>query len=156
MSSGVCFMPIVKVLVNDQVWAHIALDTFSSSSFCTESLSKPLGLKGPISHYTLKTTKSKQVTMKISSGDESMLISGVKVVESIPVTSASLEQGMFPHMQGLDLSANIECHDVDILIGQDCATRFQGRSLNESCLQGPDLVNKLLFVLLRFRLHGYQ
>ena len=37
----------------------------------------------------------------------------------------------------------------------DCAARFCGRSLNERCLQGPDLVNKLLHVLLRFRLHAY-
>ena len=41
--------------------------------------------------------------MKMLSGNESILISGFKVVESIPVTSASLDQGMFPHMQGLDL-----------------------------------------------------
>ena len=59
--------------------------------------------------------------MKIGSRNESMLISGVKVVESIPVTSASLDQGRFPHMQGLDLSANVECQDIDILIGQDFA-----------------------------------
>ena len=48
-----------------------------------------------------------------------MLISGVKVVENIPVTSALLDQGMFPHMTDLDLSANIEYYDVYILIGQD-------------------------------------
>ena len=34
----------------------------------------------------------------------------------------------------------------------DCASPFHGKSLNERCYQGPDLVNKLLFVLLRFRL----
>ena len=131
MSSGVFFMPIVKVLVNDKVWAWVALDTFSSSSFCTESLSKSLGLKGPVSHYTLKAmggicpTKSKQVTIEIASGNDSILVSGVKVVESNAVTSTSLDQGMFPHMQGLDLSANVECQDGDILIGQDFADALQ-------------------------------
>ena len=50
-----------------------------------------------------------------------MLISGVKVVESIPVTSALSDQSMSPHMQCLDLSANVECQDVDKLIGQDFA-----------------------------------
>ena len=35
----------------------------------------------------------------------------------------------------------------------DCACKFRGRSLNERCLQGPDLINKLLPVLLRFRQH---
>jgi hypothetical protein len=37
----------------------------------------------------------------------------------------------------------------------DCASRFQGESLNDKCLQGPDLNNKLLYVLLKFRQHKY-
>ena len=37
----------------------------------------------------------------------------------------------------------------------DCASKYAGKSLNDRCLQGPDLVNKLLFVLLRFRQHVY-
>ena len=37
----------------------------------------------------------------------------------------------------------------------DCACTFHGESLNDRCLQGPDLVNKLVHVLLRFRLHKY-
>jgi hypothetical protein len=36
----------------------------------------------------------------------------------------------------------------------DCSSQYQGRSLNERCLQGPDLINKLLPVLLRFRQHS--
>ena len=35
----------------------------------------------------------------------------------------------------------------------DCASRFEGESLNDKCLQGPDVNNKLLHVLLRFREH---
>ena len=35
----------------------------------------------------------------------------------------------------------------------DCASRFQGESLNDKALQGPDLTNKLIHVLLRFRQH---
>ena len=33
----------------------------------------------------------------------------------------------------------------------DCASTYQGRSLNDAVLQGPDLTNTLLGVLLRFR-----
>lgn len=33
----------------------------------------------------------------------------------------------------------------------DCAVRFQGASLNERILQGPDLTNTLIGVLSRFR-----
>ena len=37
----------------------------------------------------------------------------------------------------------------------DCAAKFRGESLNDKCLQGPDLNNKLLHVLLRFRQYKY-
>ena len=36
----------------------------------------------------------------------------------------------------------------------DCAYKFKGKSLNDRCMQGPDLLNKLLPVLLRFRQHS--
>lgn len=35
----------------------------------------------------------------------------------------------------------------------DCAAQFKGESLNDKCKQGPDLNNKLVHVLLRFRQH---
>ena len=37
----------------------------------------------------------------------------------------------------------------------DCAASQSGVSLNNQCMQGPDLVNKLLSVLLRFRQYHY-
>ena len=37
----------------------------------------------------------------------------------------------------------------------DCASKYQGESLNDKCFQGPDLNNSLLNVLLRFRQHQY-
>ena len=37
----------------------------------------------------------------------------------------------------------------------DCAAKFKRKSLDERCEQGPDLINKLLHVLLRFRQHIY-
>ena len=37
----------------------------------------------------------------------------------------------------------------------DCANVYQGKSLNDRVLQGPDLVNKLLHIILRFREHSY-
>ena len=37
----------------------------------------------------------------------------------------------------------------------DCASRYGGKSLNERCKQGPNLINKLVHVLLRFRLHRF-
>ena len=37
----------------------------------------------------------------------------------------------------------------------DCAAKYEGKSLNSRCMQGPDLMNKLLFVLLWFRLYQF-
>jgi len=37
----------------------------------------------------------------------------------------------------------------------DCASRYHGESLNDKVFQGPDLANKLLNVLLRFREHEF-
>ena len=37
----------------------------------------------------------------------------------------------------------------------DCASKFQGQSLNSNCFQGPDMNNRLLSVMLRFREHTY-
>ena len=37
----------------------------------------------------------------------------------------------------------------------DCAAKFEGQSLNQRINQGPDLVNSLISVLLKFRLHAY-
>ena len=37
----------------------------------------------------------------------------------------------------------------------DCASKYQGKSLNDRCLPGPDLLNRLLHILLSFRQHRY-
>ena len=37
----------------------------------------------------------------------------------------------------------------------DCASRFHNVSLNDRCLQGPDLNTKLLHIMFRFRQHHY-
>ena len=37
----------------------------------------------------------------------------------------------------------------------DCAAKYHDVSLNNQCLQGPDLTNKLISVLLRFRLFKF-
>ena len=41
-----------------------------------------------------------------------------------------------------------------VRIVHDCAAKLAGISLNNQCFQGPDLVNKLIHVLLRFRQHN--
>ena len=42
-----------------------------------------------------------------------------------------------------------------VRIVHDCAAKLAGVSLNNQCYQGPDLINKLVSVLLRFRQYKY-
>ena len=120
-----CLMPIVRVQVNGSIWVNAALDTFSSSSFCTERLANQLHLKGTNQHYILKTmsgttpTVSKQVSFEVASGHESMVLSGVKVIPQIPASTGTIDPNEYSHLRGIDLSACINCQEVDILIGQD-------------------------------------
>ena len=37
----------------------------------------------------------------------------------------------------------------------DCSSKYKGESLNDKIMQGPDLNNRLIHVLLRFRLHQF-
>ena len=37
----------------------------------------------------------------------------------------------------------------------DCSSKYKGQSLNDKIMQGPDLNNRLIHVLLRFRLHQF-
>merc|ERR1712004_342418 len=42
-----------------------------------------------------------------------------------------------------------------VRVVNDCKATFQNVSVNNVCLSGPDLLNKLIHVLLRFRLHEH-
>ena len=41
------------------------------------------------------------------------------------------------------------------IIMSDCTSEYKDKSLNDRGMQGPYLINNLLYVLLRFRLHEY-
>ena len=42
-----------------------------------------------------------------------------------------------------------------VRVVNDCKAEYEGVSVNNVCLSGPDLLNKLIHVLLRFRIHQY-
>ena len=123
------FLPVVRVRVNDAMWVLAALDTCSTSTFCSRSLADALALPETPCFYRLGTlsgessTSSSLVTFEVSSCslDDSVRLSGVKVIDSIPVPSGHISIEKYPHLQGIDLSANIDCRRVDLLIGQDNA-----------------------------------
>ena len=122
-----CFMPIVSVLVNGRIWVKAALDTCSSHTFCSSELVRKLNIESTMSAFSLKTlagtssVRSQLVSFSITAEDQSLMLSGVKVIDTIPVSAANIDVSSYSHLSGLDLSHNIGCDEVDILIGQDFA-----------------------------------
>ena len=146
-TKGACsFIPVVRVCVNEKVTVRAALDSCSSSTFCSQSLADYLNLEGKACRYRLDTlsgetfAESKFVGFTLTAGDESMRLSGVRVVPKIPVNCGSFRVSDFPHLQGLDLSANMNCHEVDILIGQDHADALFPISAKRGGVNGPHAV----------------
>ena len=117
----VAFMPIVKVKVNDRHWVHAALDSCSSATFCSKALARDLSLHANDCSFTLDTLSGESqvsshfVSMKLSNGTEAMTISGVKLVDRIPVTSGRIDLSLYPHLQGIDVSAGVDCKEVQLL-----------------------------------------
>ena len=71
--------------------------------------------------------------------------------EPVPECDLDLSDGsvwFLPHHPVIS-----ESRPGKVRIVHDCAAKLAGISLNNQCFQGPDLVNKLIHVLLRFRLH---
>eukprot|EP00914_Ancora_sagittata_P001331 GHVO01003529.1.p1 GENE.GHVO01003529.1~~GHVO01003529.1.p1 ORF type:complete len:127 (-),score=0.17 GHVO01003529.1:176-556(-) len=46
-------------------------------------------------------------------------MTGIKVIATISIKCGGINKANFPHLQGIDLTANINCNDLDLLIGQD-------------------------------------
>ena len=128
ISHGSAFMPVVRVLVDGKRWVHAALDTCSSATFCSQELADALGLKGTSVPCHVKTLSgssvlpnSRLVSFTIANSSECLSLSGVKVVGDIPISGGQIDVSDYPHLQGIDLSANLNCTRVDLLIGQDYA-----------------------------------
>ena len=127
IDAGDCLMPVVRVKINNSIEINVGLDNFSSCTFITKDLADRLQLKGTNVHYLLKTihgvtpSVSKQVefTLNSATGQESVNMSGVKVVDSIPVTSATVDIDSLPHLQGLGISSDLYSKGVDVLVGHD-------------------------------------
>ena len=58
------------------------------------------------------------------------------------------EEWYIPHHPVVNAAKNTR-----VRIVFDCAAKYEGVALNEKVLQGPDLINGLLGILLRFRQH---
>ena len=72
--------------------------------------------------------------------------------EEVPADSVKCDEGVWylPHH-----AVVTDKRPDKLRVVFDCAAKFKGESLNDKCMQGPDLNNRLLYVLLRFRQHKY-
>ena len=121
-----CYMPIVKVKVNDSDFVYAVLDTASTNTFCTRALVDKLGIHGKTESYRLctlndsKPEKTESVSLSVESPDgDHMHMTGVYVVPNIPVASATVDVNMFDHLRDLHLADYTDNDTVDLLIGQD-------------------------------------
>ena len=69
--------------------------------------------------------------------------------ESVPAECVSRDDGRVWYLPHHAVTSESKPGKVRIVV--DCAAKCCGVSLNSECYQGPDLCNKLLNVLLRFR-----
>ena len=88
---------------------------------------------------------------KYTNNIDEMLVKGY--AEPVPESELCLQDGsvwFLPHHAVVS-----EAKPDKVRVVFDCAAQQSGVSLNSQCYQGPDLVNKLIDVLLRFRQYEY-
>ena len=92
--------------------------------------------------------RDSNLSQKYNQGIQDLLIKGY--AERVPVTDLGREDGKvfyLPHYPVVSTKKD------KVRIVYDCSATYQGTSLNNQVLQGPDLTSKLTAVLLRFRQH---
>ena len=102
------YMPVVQVKMNDTESVHALLDTGSSNPFCSQKLIDKLGDDGIYQKLDVSTLSdsvsknSKLVQLDVVSKDGSLMkLSGVFVVDNIPMKSAESDVHMFDHLKAL-------------------------------------------------------
>ena len=153
------YMPIVPVKVNNSDETVFALlDTASSNTFCSRRLENKLGIAGKTETLNISTiadtisTESKLVQLDVSSLDGNCInMSGIFVIDKIPVKSPEVDVSMHDHLNDIEFSSLNGAEMVDLLIGQDhsevlmpleirkgnMGEPFAIRSVLGWCLNGP-------------------
>lgn len=104
-------------------------------------------LKKRLRSLTKRLDKDKELQQRYTSEIKTLLEKGY--AEEVPVQDLNRCDGKvwyLPHHPVLHPKKPKKCRIVF-----DCAAKFRGSSLNDHVHQGPDLANKLVGVLLRFR-----
>ena len=84
--------------------------------------------------------------------DEILKLCNKGYAERVPVYDVNQKHGVWYLPHQVVISEN---KPGKIRVVYDCASKYMGQSLNDKCLRGPDLINRLQHVLLRFRNHEY-
>ena len=134
------------------------LDTASSNTFCSRRLADKLGIAGKTETLNINTiadtisTESKLVQLDMSSLDGNCInMSGIFVIDNIPVKSPGVDVSMYDHLNDIEFSSLNGAEMVDLLIGQDhsevlmpleirkgnMGEPFAIRSVLGWCLNGP-------------------
>ena len=121
-------MPTVAVRVNGEHEACTILDSGSTSSFCTKSLVDSLKIEGTQVVYSistlnnsLKDVRTNVVDLHLTSldGRDSLKVSNVYVIDTIPFKSTCPIPGAYAHLKGLSLVDGGQ--EIELLLGQDNA-----------------------------------
>jgi len=124
-------VPVVSVVVNNEVTVNALLDSGSTSSFCSRSLANQLKLNGEKFAYTLNTlsktdedklTEIVNLDVESVDGNEYLRMSNVIIVDRIPVNVQKVDTQAFPHL--CDVTTPNGGSTIDLLIGQDHAVAF--------------------------------
>ena len=102
-----------------------------------ESLTRKLQRTGMVDKY------SDSITQMLQKGH----------AERVPIGELALNDGSVWYLPHHAVTSAAKPNKVRVVF--DCAAKQSGKSLNNQCLQGPDLNNKLISVLLRFRQYQY-
>ena len=73
--------------------------------------------------------------------------------ENVPMEELALNDGSVWYLPHHIVTSAAKSNNVCVVF--DCAAKQSGKGLNNQCFQGPDLNNKLISILLRFRQYQY-
>ena len=147
--SNKVLLPVVPVVVNESYHTCALLDNASTNSFCTQELVDCLNLHGVGTVLNLCTLEkpcsekeTEVVSLRVSSDGETLHMSDVYVIKSIPVPNMGT-RAEYQHLVDIPFPQG-NSFRVDILIGQDCSEALIPLEVKRGSEGDPYAVRTLL------------
>ena len=155
-------LPLVPVKVwspdgTRSVSTHALLDSGSTTSFCTESLARSVGIKGKHESLALSTLMSSVdsvemsvLELTISDVHEQHMIhfDRIYAMRNLPVTmqNAATQKDVdkWPHLRDIELVDSSSVNKVDLLIGQDAPVALAPLEVRRGGTKAPFAVKTVL------------